>query len=127
MVVVTTYALRMEAAQAVADRLRQIVAGIVLAHEKGSAKEVRTGALQLLATLGSLRGSTPEDMHLRSAWRSDMSSDARAALWLIDVSAHSILDDLDANGPSDWVGVGAASSFAQSGVQQLEESVSGSV
>jgi hypothetical protein len=115
-----------EAAQAVAENLRQVVVRIILAHEERSPEGVRSGALQLLATMGPLRGSTPNDPHLPTAWRSEVSSDARAALWLIDASAHLILDHLDNDGSRNWDGVGAASSFAESGVEQLQDDLASS-
>jgi hypothetical protein len=122
----TLYDVHVEAAQAVAESLRQVVVGISLAHEERSPEAVRSGARQLLTTMVPLRGSTPNDLYLRTAWRSDMSTQARAALWLIDTSAHSILNHLNRDESQDWDEVGAASCFAESGVEQLQQALASS-
>jgi hypothetical protein len=115
-----------EPAQVVAESLQQIVVKITAACEEKRPEIIRSGALQLLATMGPLRGSTPHDLHLSTAWRSDMAPKTRTALWLIDASAHSILEHLGEDGSRDWAGVGAASSFAESGIDQLQEELVGS-
>jgi len=97
--------------------LGRTIAGVQAACKAGDTEYVRTAALNILATLETLRDKP--DVPLQE-WRSDVPKAARAALWLVDSSANSLLEQLNTEKP-DWDGIGAAAIFAQSGVEQLRD------
>jgi hypothetical protein len=103
--------------------MMQVVVNIEAACRARNAEAVHSGALEALAAMEPLLGTTPGQLHLSSAWRADLSREARASLWLIDSSAHSILELLDADKGPDWGQLGAACAFAESGMEQLQESL----
>lgn len=97
--------------------LARTLAGVRAACKAGDAEYVRTAALSILASLQPLRDKP--DVPLQE-WRSDLPKSARAALWLVDSSANSLLEQLKTEKP-DWDRIGAAAIFAQSGVEQLRD------
>jgi hypothetical protein len=101
--------------------MMQVVMDIEAACRAKNAEAVHSGALEALAAMEPFLGTTPGQLHLSSAWRADLSREAGASLWLIDSSAHSILELLEADNDPDWDQMGAASAFAESGVEQLQE------
>ena len=70
---------------------------------------VRAAALNILATLEPLRDKP--DVPLQE-WRRDVPKATRAALWLVDSSANSLLEQLNTEKP-DWDQIGVAAIFAE--------------
>jgi hypothetical protein len=104
----------------------QIVIGVEAVCRARNAEAVHSGALEALARIEPLRGKTPELLYLPSAWRADLPREAHASLWLIHSSAQSILELLDADKSPDWDRLGAASVFAEGGVEQLQANLASS-
>jgi hypothetical protein len=112
-------------AEEVTEGLTDAIEVITAAWETRNADEVRIGVSHLFTALEPFRGTTPDEMHLPSAWRSDLPRDAHSCLWLIHESTNSLLEHLDEVGGPNWDGIGAASTFAESGVEQLQRALGG--
>jgi hypothetical protein len=108
----------------IASRLALILAGVQAAWGVHDDEAVRTGASELLAEIEPLQRHGRESGEPELLWYSHLPGSGGAAIWLIESSATSMLEQLSSSSP-DWDQVGAASSFAESGVQQLQAAISG--
>jgi hypothetical protein len=108
---------------AIASRLELILSGIQAACVVHNDKAVLAGASELLAEIEPLQRQGRESGNPELFWYSDL-PDSGAGIWLVESSASSMLDQLNSSAP-DWGQVGAASSFAESGVQQFRDAMGG--
>jgi len=108
----------------IASRLALILAGVQPAWGVHDAEAVRTGASELLAEIEPLQRHGRESGKPELIWYSHLPGFGGAAIWLIESSANSMLEQLSSSSP-DWDQVRAASSFAESGVHQLQAAISG--
>jgi hypothetical protein len=110
--------------RAIADRLALIVSGVQAASVVHDAEAVRRGASEMLAEIEPLQREGRESGKPELLWYSHLPGSGGAGVWLVERSAESMLDQLNSSSP-DWGDVGAASSFAETGVQAFQDGING--
>jgi hypothetical protein len=109
--------------QQIASRLELIASDLQAASAAHDREAVRLGASELLAEIEPLqregRGSGKPEL----LWYVHHPGGG-ASIWLVDAAATSILDQFSSS-DLDWDQVAAAATFAESGIQQLQDAISG--
>lgn len=107
----------------IVGRLDLIVSDLQAAGGAHDGEAVRLGASEVLAELEPLQREGRASGKPEPLWYADHPGGG-AGIWLIEASAHSILEALSSPDP-DWDRVGAAATFAESGLQQLQDALRG--
>ncbi len=107
----------------ITSRLALILSGVQAASVVHDGQAVRTGASELLAEIEPLQRQGRESGNPELLWYSHLPGSG-AGIWLVESSANSMLEQLSSSTP-DWDQVGAAASFADSGVQQFQDAING--
>lgn len=105
----------------VASRLGSILSGIHAGWAVHDDDAVRTGASELLKEIEPFQRQGRESGKPELLWYSHLPGSG-AGVWLVESSANSMLDEVNSPTP-DWDQVGAAMSFAESGVQQFRDAI----
>ena len=107
----------------IASRLELILSGVQAASVVHDDEAVRTGASELLAEIERLQRRGRESEKTELLWYSHLPGSG-AGIWVVESAANSMLEQLSSATP-DWDQVGAAASFAESGVQQFQDAING--
>jgi hypothetical protein len=107
----------------IAGRLELIASDLQAASGVHDVEAVRLGASELLAEIEPLQREGRESGKPELLWYSHHPGGG-AGIWLVDASATSILNQLNSS-DLDWDQVAAAATYAESGVQQLQDAISG--
>lgn len=107
----------------IADRLALLLSGVQAACVVHDDEAVRTGASELLAEIEPLLREGRESRKPQLLWYSHLPGRG-AGIWLVESAANSMLEQLGSSTP-DWNQIGAAASFAESGLQQFRDAMSG--
>jgi hypothetical protein len=107
----------------IAGRLALIVSNLQAASGAHDEEAVRLGASELLAEIEPLQRVGRESGKPRLLWYSHHPGGG-AGIWLVEASATSMLDELSSSDP-DWDRLAAASTYAESGILQLQDAISG--
>lgn len=107
----------------IADHLTLLLSGVQAACVVHDDEAVRTGASELLAEIRPLQREGRESGRPELLWYSHLPGSG-AGIWLVEWAANSMLEQLGSSTP-DWDRIGAAASFAESGLQQFQDAMSG--
>lgn len=107
----------------IVGRLDLLVSDLQAAGGAHDGEAVRLGASEVLAELEPLQREGRESGKPQPLWYADHPGGG-AGIWLIEASAHSVLEELDSPVP-DWDRIAAAATFAESGVEQLQDALRG--
>lgn len=107
----------------VAGRLELIASDLQAACGARDSEAVRLGASELLAEIAPLQREGRESGKPELLWYSHHPGGG-AGIWLVEASATSILDGLSSSDP-DWEQLATAATFAESGVEQLQDAING--
>jgi len=107
----------------IANRLALILSGVQAASVVHDDEVVRTGASEILVEIEPLRRKGREYGSPELFWYRHLPASG-GGIWLVESSANSMLEQLSSSTP-DWDQVGAAASFAESGVQRFQDAING--